>query len=156
MKPIMGDREYFEGISKIEYEGKDTDNPLAYRFYDKNRVVAGKTMQEHFKFAVAYWHTLTGVGSDPFGVGTKIFPWLKEKDPYKRATDKMDAAFEFITKLDLSYYCFHDVDLIDEGESLEEFNKRLDLSLTTQKRNKTLQVLSYYGEQQIFFHTQDT
>ena len=100
MRPIIGDREYFEGISKIKYEGKDTDNPLAYRFYDKNRVVAGKTMQEHFKFAVAYWHTLTGVGSDPFGIGTKTFPWLKEEDPYKRATDKMDAAFEFITKLD--------------------------------------------------------
>ena len=153
MRPIIGDREYFEGISKIKYEGKDTDNPLAYRFYDKNRVVAGKTMQEYFKFAVAYWHTLTGVGSDPFGIGTKTFPWLKQEDPYKRATDKMDAAFEFITKLDLSYYCFHDVDLIDEGGSLEEFSKRLDFITDYAKKKQDITgVKLLWGTANLFSH----
>lgn len=126
MKPLIGDKEYFKGIGKIEFEGKESDNPLAFRFYDENKVVAGKTMKEHFRFAVAYWHTLTGVGGDPFGPGTKAFPWAVSADPYQNAKDKMDAAFEFITKLGVPYYCFHDVDLIDEGDTVAEFEKRLD------------------------------
>lgn len=121
----LGEKEYFPGIARIRYEGPDTDNPLAYRFYDENRVVAGKTMREHFKFAVAYWHTLCGTGGDPFGPGTKAFPWLRAADPVQQAKDKMDAAFELITKLGLPYYCFHDFDLIAEGESLAESERRL-------------------------------
>tara|TARA_R110000868_G_scaffold408293_3_gene690949 strand:- start:15298 stop:16626 length:1329 start_codon:yes stop_codon:yes gene_type:complete len=126
MKPLIGDKEYFKGIGKVEFEGKDSDNPLAFKYYDENKVVAGKTMKEHFKFAVAYWHTLTGTGGDPFGPGTKEFPWAVSSDPYQNAKDKMDAAFEFITKLGVDYYCFHDFDLIGEGNTIEESEKRLD------------------------------
>ena len=116
---------YFKGIDKIQYEGKESDNPFAFRFYDKDRVVAGKTMEEHFRFACAYWHTLCGDGGDPFGRGTKQFPWLTHADPISRAKAKMDAAFEFISKLGLPYYCFHDFDLVDEGNSILESEKRL-------------------------------
>lgn len=126
MKPLIGEKEYFKGIGKIEFEGRESDNPLAFKYYDENKVVAGKTMKEHFRFAVAYWHTLTGTGGDPFGPGTKAFPWAVSSDPYQNAKDKMDAAFEFITKLGVPYYCFHDFDLIDEGDSLAESEKRLD------------------------------
>jgi xylose isomerase len=107
--------EYFKGIGKIKYEGRESDNPLAFKWYDESKVVAGKTLKEHLRFAVAYWHTLCGVGSDPFGPGTKNFPWDVKTDAIHRAKDKMDAAFEFITKLGVPYYCFHDVDMVDEG-----------------------------------------
>ena len=126
MKPLIGEKEYFKGIGKIVFEGKDSDNPLAFKYYDESAVVAGKTMKEHFRFAVAYWHTLTGTGGDPFGPGTKEFPWAVSEDPYQNAKDKMDAAFEFITKLGVPYYCFHDFDLINEGETIGESEKRLD------------------------------
>lgn len=126
MKPLIGNKEYFKGIDKIQFEGKESDNPLAFKYYDENKVVAGKTMKDHFKFAVAYWHTLTGTGGDPFGPGTKNFPWATSSDPYQNAKDKMDAAFEFITKLGVPYYCFHDFDLIAEGDTLAESEKRLD------------------------------
>ena len=135
MKPLIGSKEYFKNISKIEYEGRDTDNPFAYRFYNKNKIIAGKSMQEHFKFAIAYWHSLTGLGTDPFGSSTQQLPWLEDIDPYKKAIDKMDAGFEFITKLGVPYYCFHDVDLIEEGNSLEEFTERLNF-ITDYAKNK--------------------
>jgi xylose isomerase len=123
---LLGQREYFKGIGKIRFEGRETDNPLAFRWYDANRIVGGKTMREHFKFAMAYWHTLCGTGGDPFGPGTKQFPWSTASDPVEAARDKMDAAFEFMTKLGLEYYCFHDVDLVEEGTaSLSEYERRL-------------------------------
>ncbi|MBK7938320.1 MAG: xylose isomerase [Lewinellaceae bacterium] len=128
LNPIQltsGDTEYFKKIGRIRYEGPESDNPLAYRFYDENRVVGGKTMREHFKFAVAYWHTLCGTGGDPFGAPTKQYPWLQAKDPVRQAKDKMDAAFEFITKLGLPYYCFHDFDLVAEADSLAKSERRL-------------------------------
>lgn len=125
MSVTLGNREYFPGISKIKFEGPQSDNPLSYKWYDENRVVAGKTMKEHFRFAVAYWHTFCGTGGDPFGPGTKRFPWDANQDAVQRAKDKMDAAFEFITKLGVPYYCFHDIDLVDEGNSLSEYETRL-------------------------------
>lgn len=118
-------KEYFPGIGKIAYEGRESDNPLAFKFYDENRRVGGKTMKEHFKFAVAYWHSFCNTGGDPFGVGTKEFPWLAAADPVQRARDKMDAAFEFITKMGIPYFCFHDFDLVDEGDSAAESERRL-------------------------------
>ncbi|NVJ48467.1 MAG: xylose isomerase [Cytophagia bacterium] len=124
---LIGNAEYFKGIGKIQFEGKESDNPLAFKYYDENRVVAGKTMKEHFRFAIAYWHTFTGVGGDPFGAPTQQFPWLTNSDPLQQAKDKMDAAFEFITKIGAPYYCFHDFDLIAEGSSLAESTKRLEL-----------------------------
>lgn len=127
MSIVLGTKEYFPGIGKIPFEGKGSDNPLAFKFYKEDQVVAGKTMKDHFKFAVAYWHTLCNVGGDPFGVGTKAFPWLVAADPIQQAKDKMDAAFEFITKLGVPYFCFHDVDLVDEGPSVVELQRRLQL-----------------------------
>jgi xylose isomerase len=118
--------EYFKNIKKIKYEGRETDNPLAFRWYDENKMVAGKTMKEHLRFAVAYWHSFCGTGGDPFGPGTKVFPWNFKTDAVERAKDKVDAAFEFITKLGVPYYCFHDVDMVDEAENLAVFRKRLD------------------------------
>jgi len=121
----MSDSNYFPTVGKIKYEGRDTDNPFAFKFYDENKVIGGKTMKEHFRFAVAYWHAFCGAGNDPFGPGTITFPWDKANDPIQRAKDKMDAAFEFFTKLGVPYYCFHDVDLVDEGNSVVEYEKRL-------------------------------
>lgn len=118
--------EFFKGISKIKYEGRESDNPLAFKWYDADKVVAGKPMKEHLRFAVAYWHTFCGTGDDPFGPGTRQFPWDVKNSAVERAKDKMDAAFEFFTKLGVDYYCFHDVDIVDEGVNLTEFRKRLD------------------------------
>ena len=89
-----GDKEYYKGIGGIQYEGKDSDNPFAYKYYNPDQVVAGKTMREHFKFAIAYWHSFCGQGGDPFGPGTQQFPWDQAADPIQRAKDKADAAFE--------------------------------------------------------------
>ena len=116
---------YFSSIAPIRYEGPKTDNPLAFRWYDADRKVGDKTMKEHFRFAVAYWHTLCGTGGDPFGTGTKSFPWLQRSKPLDQARDKMDAAFEFISKLGIPYYCFHDYDLVQEGPTLRESERRL-------------------------------
>jgi xylose isomerase len=125
MSVTTGTKEYFPGIGKIVYEGPASDNPLAYKWYDENRLVAGRPMKEMLKFAVAYWHSFCNTGGDPFGPGTKIFPWDASPDPVQRAKDKMDAAFEFITKLGIPYYCFHDVDLVDEGPSIAEYERRM-------------------------------
>ena len=122
----VGKKEYFKGIGPIQFEGPESDNPLAFRWYDEKRMVRGKAMKDHFRFAVAWWHTLCGTGGDPFGAGTKNFPWLKAKDPLDQARDKMDAGFEFITKMGIPFYCFHDFDLVAEGSSLAESGKRLD------------------------------
>ncbi|MEM9824168.1 MAG: xylose isomerase, partial [Bacteroidota bacterium] len=124
---VLGDREYFRAIPKIEFEGRDSKNPFAFKWYNAQQLVAGKTMEEHFRFAVAYWHSFCGTGGDPFGAPTKQFPWLETSDPLKAATQKMDAAFEFMTKMGLPYYCFHDFDLIAEGDTLSESTKRLEL-----------------------------
>jgi xylose isomerase len=122
---LTGNKEYYKGIDAIQFEGKDSDNPLAFKHYDPARVVAGKTMREHFKFAIAYWHTFCGQGSDPFGPGTQNFPWDQSSDPIQAAKDKADAAFEFITKMGFDYFCFHDYDLIAEAPTLAVSEERL-------------------------------
>lgn len=123
---ITGNQEFYKGIGKIQYEGKNSDNPLAFKYYNPDQVVAGKTMKEHFRFAVAYWHTFCGQGGDPFGPGTQQFPWDQASDPMQRAKDKADAAFEFITKMGFDFFCFHDVDLVEGASSLVETEKRLE------------------------------
>src|ERR1041385_9209092 len=105
-------KEYFPSIKKIAFVCKASKNPLAYKHYDESKVVAGKTMKEHLRFAVAYWHTLCNTGGDPFGPGTKNYPWMQSNDVLQAAKDKMDAAFEFMNKTGIPYYCFHDFDLI--------------------------------------------
>ena len=118
-------KDYFKNISRIKYEGPQSDNPLAYHWYDENKVVAGKKMKDHFRFACAYWHSFVGSGADPFGEPTHLFPWEKKTDAVEKAKDKMDAAFEFITKLGLPYYCFHDVDVVEYGNDVAENERRL-------------------------------
>lgn len=125
MTIIQGSKEFFKNIPQIKYEGVESDNPLAFRWYDENKKVAGKTMKEFFKFACAYWHSFVNTGSDPFGEGTHIFKWNEKQDVIERAKDKMDAAFEFITKMNLPYYCFHDVDVVDFTNDVVENEKRL-------------------------------
>ena len=122
----MANTEYFKGINKIQFEGKESDNPMAYKYYNPDQVVAGKTMREHFRFAIAYWHTFCGQGGDPFGPGTQNFAWDQSSDPIQAAKDKADAAFEFINKMGFDYFCFHDYDLIQEGATFAESEKRLD------------------------------
>lgn len=122
---LKGNKEYYKGVGSIQYEGKASDNPFAYKYYNPDQIVAGKTMRDHLKFAIAYWHSLCGQGGDPFGPGTQQFPWDASSDPIQRAKDKADAAFELITKLGFDYFCFHDVDLIEEAPTLTENEKRL-------------------------------
>ena len=123
----IGNKEFFKGVSQIKYEGPDSKNPLAFKYYNPEQIVCGKSMREHFKFAIAYWHSFGGNGSDPFGNATQIFPWDKSNDPIQAAKDKADAAFEFISKMGFNYFCFHDYDLISEGRSLEESEDRLSI-----------------------------
>ena len=122
---VTGMREYFPNINKVVYEGPESSNPLAYKFYNEDQIVAGKTMREHFRFAVCYWHTFCGTGGDPFGPGTKQFPWDESSDPMQAAVDRLDAAFEFFTKLGVPFYCFHDRDIAPEGSSVEESENNL-------------------------------
>ncbi len=125
MAITLGQKEFFKGIPAIKYEGRDTDNPLAYRWYEENKLVAGKSMKEWLRFACAYWHSFCGNGGDPFGEPTHVFPWDEKKDAVERAKDKADAAFEFITKLGLPYYCFHDVDAVEYTNDINENERRL-------------------------------
>jgi xylose isomerase len=146
--------EYFKGISKIKFEGLESDNPLAFRWYDENRVVAGKTLKEHLRFAGAYWHSFNGSGADPFGGPTHIFPWDAKADVIERAKDKMDAAFEFLTKMNISYYCFHDVDVVDYGNDINENDKRLAtlVEYAKQKQQET-GIKLLWGTANLFSHT---
>ena len=150
---LRGKREYFKGIDEIKYEGPKSKNPLSFRYYNPKQKVMGKTMAEHFKFAAAYWHSFCNTGNDPFGAGTRVLPWNKSTEAIQRAKDKVDAAFEFMTKLGLKYYCFHDIDLVDEGKDIKESRKRLlkvsDYALAKQKESK-IKVL--WGTANLFSH----
>ncbi|MBR2856772.1 MAG: xylose isomerase [Bacteroidales bacterium] len=121
----MATKEFFPGIDKIQFEGKESRNPMAFRYYDAKKVVLGKTMAEWLKFSMAWWHTLCAEGADQFGGGTKTFPWNGAACPIQAAKDKVDAGFEFMQKMGIEYYCFHDVDLVEEGADVEEYEARL-------------------------------
>ena len=136
MEIILGDREYFKGLGQVKYEGPQSDNPLAFRWYDESKVVAGKTLKEHLRFASAYWHSFVNEGSDPFGPGTHIFEWNKKSDPVERAKDKMYAAFEFITKMNLPFYCFHDVDVVEYTTDVADNDKRLQTMVEYAKQKQ--------------------
>ena len=143
--------EYFKGIGKIKYEGRETDNPLAFRWYDENKVVADKPMKEWLRFACAYWHSFCGNGADPFGEPTHIFPWNDDNDPVVRAQHKADAAFEFITKLGLPYYCFHDVDVVDYGNDIRENDRRLQaITEYLKEKQKATGVKLLWGTANLF------
>ncbi|QCR24321.1 xylose isomerase [Pontibacter sp. SGAir0037] len=151
---VTGEKEFFKGIGQIKFEGLESDNPLAYRWYDENRVVAGKTMKEHLKFAVAYWHSFNANGSDPFGGPTLQFAWDEKSDPIERAKDKMDAAFEFITKIGMPYYCFHDVDVVDYGNDIVENERRLQALVEYAKQKQQESgVKLLWGTANVFSHS---
>src|SRR6201747_2149421 len=150
---VLGEKEYFKGIGQIKFEGTQSNNPLAFRWYDENRVVAGKTLKDHLRFAGAYWHSFVGSGADPFGGPTHIFPWDKKADAVERAKDKMDAAFEFLTKMNLPYYCFHDVDVVDYGNDIKENDRRLQALVDYAKQKQAASgVKLLWGTANLFSH----
>lgn len=116
---------YFPSVKKVQYEGPESKNPLAFRYYDAERLIGDKTMAEHLRFAIAYWHSFGGTGGDPFGAGTISFPWDKGRDAKTRARKKLDGAFEFMEKIGANFYCWHDYDLVEEGKTLAESEERM-------------------------------
>ena len=133
---FTGDKTYFPDVDQIKYEGPGSDNPLAFKTYDPERVVAGKTMEEHLRFAVCYWHSFCATGGDPFGPGTRVHPWTVSGDPLANATEKMNAAFEFFTKLNVPYWCFHDFDMAWEGDSVAESEKNMQATVELAKERQ--------------------
>lgn len=153
MSAAKGDKEYFKHIGKVKYEGPQTTNPLAFRWYDENKQVAGKSMKDYLRFACAYWHSFSGNGADPFGEPTHLFPWDQQADPLSRAKEKADAAFEFISKLGLPYYCFHDVDVIEHTSDLKENDRRLQaITSYLEEKQKASGVKLLWGTANLFSH----
>lgn len=149
----MSTKEYFPGIGKIKYEGPQSHNPLAFRYYEADKVVLGKKMKDWFKFAMAWWHTLGCEGADQFGSVTKSFPWNSNSDPIQAAKDKADAGFEFMQKIGIEYFCFHDVDLIAEGKDIEEYETRMKeiVKYIKEKMNQT-GIKNLWGTANVFGH----
>jgi xylose isomerase len=158
MAIITGQKEFFKNIGQVKFEGLGSDNPLAYRWYDENKVVAGKPMKEWLRFACAYWHSFNGSGADPFGEATHLFPWNDTStgpvsDAIQRAKNKADAAFEFITKLGLPYYCFHDVDVVDYTNDVNENDRRLQtMTAYLLDKQKASGVKLLWGTANMFSH----
>lgn len=152
-KVTLGENEFFKGIDQIKFEGLKSNNPMAFRWYEADKVVAGKTMAEHFKFACSYWHSFNGNGADPFGGATHLFKWDEKSDPIERAKDKMDAAFEFITKMQIPYYCFHDVDVVDYTDNVAENERRLQALVAYAKQKQAESgVKLLWGTANLFSH----
>lgn len=145
--------QFFPTIPTIKFEGIESKNPLAYRYYDANRVVMGKTMRDWFKFAMAWWHTLCAEGGDQFGPGTKTFPWNSNPDPIQAAKDKVDAGFEIMQKLGIGYYCFHDVDLVAPSDDVATYEKNLHevVAYLKQKQQET-GIRLLWGTANVFGH----
>jgi xylose isomerase len=150
--PFIGKREYFPGIGQIKFEGKNSNNPLAFKVYDADKKIGNKTMREHMKFAVCYWHTLTNAGHDPFGPGTRRFPW-EGASAMQTAENKVDAAFEFITKLGVPYYCFHDIDMAPDAEDIGQYQSNLKhLVAMAKQRQQATGVKLLWGTANLFSH----
>ena len=149
----MATKEYFPGIGKIKFEGKESKNPMAFRYYDADKLIMGKKMSEWLKFAMAWWHTLCAEGSDQFGGGTKTFPWNDSANPVEAAKHKVDAGFEFMQKMDIEYYCFHDVDLCAEADTIEEYEANLKeiVAYLKQKQQET-GIKLLWGTANVFGH----
>ena len=146
-------KEFFPEIPAVKFEGTESKNPLAFRYYDANRVVMGKKMSEWMKFAMCWWHTLCAEGGDQFGPGTKSFPWNASSDPIQAAKDKADAGFEIMQKLGIGYYCFHDVDLVAEAPDVETYEKNLKeiVAYLKQKQAET-GIKLLWGTANVFSH----
>lgn len=153
MEILKGSKEFFPGIGKIKFEGKESKNPLAFRFYDENKIVMGKSLKDWMRFAMAYWHTLCADGGDPFGGATIHHPWNNASDAISRAKLKMDAGFEFMTKMGFHYYCFHDVDLVESGNSWSEYEKNLQTIVEFAKeKQKASSIQLLWGTANVFTH----
>lgn len=153
MEILKGSKEFFPNVGKIKFEGKESKNPLAFRFYDAEKVVKGKKMKDWMKFAMAYWHTLCADGGDPFGGATIHHRWNIGNDVISKAKYKMDAAFELMTKIGMEYYCFHDVDLVDPGSSLKEFEQNLQtMTAYAKEKQKASGIKLLWGTANVFSH----
>lgn len=150
MEVIKGNKEYFKGIEQIKFEGHESKNPLAFKWYDENEIVAGKTMKDHLRFAVAYWHTFCGTGGDPFGPGTQIFPWDGASNVLDAAKERMDAAFEFITKMNIPFYCFHDTDMVGDGSVFEIENRLEKMTSYAKTKQEASGVKLLWGTANVF------
>ncbi|MCJ7935927.1 MAG: xylose isomerase [Chryseobacterium sp.] len=153
MNTLTGTKEFFTGIEKIKFEGKDSKNPLAFRYYDAEKTVMGKPMKDWTRFAMAWWHTLCANGSDPFGGPTIHHPWDIGNDAVTRAMHKMDAGFEFMSKMGFNYYCFHDIDLVDPANNWKDYEKNLQtiVEYAKQKQQET-GIKLLWGTANVFTH----
>jgi xylose isomerase len=150
---FTGEREYFPTVGGIPYEGRESDNPLAFKCYERDRLVGDKTMEEHLRIAVCYWHTFCGKGSDPFGANTQVFAWDEPADPMAAARARMDAAFEFFTKLGVPFYCFHDRDMAPEGDSVSESENNLaSMVELARERQQETGIKLLWGTANLFSH----
>jgi xylose isomerase len=151
--PFVGRREHFPGISRIRYEGPESDNPLAFKAYDEDRVVGGQAMREHLRFSICYWHSLLGDGTDVFGAATRPRPWRQASDPMSAAEDTLDATFELATKLGTPFYCFHDRDLAPAGASVAESERNLQRMVEQARhRQRDSGVRLLWGTANVFAH----
>ncbi len=143
-------KEFFGSIEKIKFEGRESKNPFAFKWYDENRIVNGRTMKEQLRFAMAYWHTLLGTGGDPFGLGTKVFPWEQASDLMQRNHDRMDAAFEIASKLGIPFWCFHDTDVAGDGSVFEIESRLAKMVEYAAKLQKETGVQLLWGTANVF------
>ena len=143
-------KEFFGSIEKIKFEGRESKNPFAFKWYDENRIVNGRTMKEQLRFAMAYWHTLLGTGGDPFGPGTKVFPWEQASDLMQRNHDRMDAAFEIASKLGIPFWCFHDTDVAGDGSVFEIESRLAKMIEYAAKLQKETGVQLLWGTANVF------
>lgn len=149
----MATKEYFPGIGKIKFEGKESKNPMAFHYYDANKKVMGKRMEDWLKFAMAWWHTLGNEGGDQFGGGTKTFPWNVESDALVAAKAKADAGFEFMEKIGIKYFCFHDVDLVNEAPTIKEYEANMQaITDYLQEKMKGSDIKLLWGTANVFAH----
>ena len=149
----MATKEFFPEIGKINFEGKESRNPLAFRYYDAEKVILGRKMKDWFKFAMAWWHTLCAEGADQFGGGTKTFPWNEAACPVQAAKDKVDAGFEFMQKMGIGYYCFHDVDLVAEAATVEEYEANLkEIVVYLKQKQAETGIKLLWGTANVFGH----
>lgn len=149
----MTSKAFFPAIPKINYEGPDSDKILSFKYYDENRQVGGKTMKEHLRFAIAYWHSFCNDGSDPFGAGTRSFPWDEYTDPMDKAKHKLEGAFEFFTKISAPFYCFHDRDIAPEGDTVAQSEKNLrEIVDMAKEHQQSTGVKLLWGTANLFSH----
>ena len=146
-------KEYFPKIGKIPFEGPQSKNPLAFHYYDANRIVMGKPMKDWLKFAMAWWHTLGQASADPFGGQTRSYEWDKGECPYCRAHAKADAGFELMQKLGIEYFCFHDIDLIEDCDDIAEYEARMkDITDYLLEKMKETGIKNLWGTANVFGH----